>query len=304
MEVFDVVGLGMATMDILTVVPRLPKSNEVYPVDSMDVQGGGPVATALVALAKLGAATTYLGTIAPDDWGAAIENDFRRYGVDTRWAYHPKTGESSVSVILVEAGLGHRAILYKKGTAPEMGATEVAPAAIAPAKILHLDGFYLEAAVAAARLARSQGVLVSLDGGAGENIWQGMDDLLPLVDILVVARQFATSVTGEADPLTAGPALQLFGASQVVITDGENGCWYWDAHQHLHQPAFKVEVVDTTGAGDTFHGAYLYAVLQGWEPKDCLVFASATAALKCTLVGGRAGIPALKAVLDFLKKAA
>ena len=209
METFDVVGLGMATMDILTVVPRLPESNEVYPVDSMDVQGGGPVATALVALAKLGAATTYLGTIAPDDWGAAIENDFQRYGVDTRWAYHPKTGESSVSVILVEAGLGHRAILYKKGTAPEMGAAKVAPAAIEFAKILHLDGFYLDAALAAARLARSQGVLVSLDGGAGENIWQGMDELLPLVDILVVARQFATSVTGEADPLTAGPALQL-----------------------------------------------------------------------------------------------
>ncbi len=301
MEVFDVVGLGMATMDILTVVPHLPESNEVYPVNSMDVQGGGPVATALVALAKLGAATTYLGTIAPDDWGAAIENDFRRYGVDTRWAYHPKTGESSVSVILVEAGLGHRAILYQPGTAPEMGAAEVAPAAIESAKILHLDGFYLEAAVAAAQLARAQGVLVSLDGGAGENIWQGMEAVLPLVDILVVARQFATSVTGEVDPLIAGPALQLYGASQVVITDGENGCWYWNAQQHLHQPAFKVNVVDTTGAGDTFHGAFLYAVLLDWEPKRSLAFASATAALKCTQVGGRRGIPNLAQVKDFIK---
>lgn len=304
MNSFDVIGLGMATIDILTVVPRLPKSNEVYPIESITVQGGGPVATALVALAKMGAATTYLGTIAPDDWGAQIIQDFQRYGVDTQSAYRPEVGTSSASVILIEASLGHRSILYQPGTAPEISSDEINPAAFANVKILHLDGFYLDAAVAAARVAQSKGVLVSLDGGAGENIWQGMDQLLPFVDILVVARQFAQDVTGESDPLLAGPALQTFGASQVVITDGENGCWYWDAHQHLHQPAFKVEVVDTTGAGDTFHGAYLYAVLQGWKPKKSLAFASATAALKCTQVGGRAGIPALDSVLDFLKKAA
>jgi len=297
---FDVVGLGMATIDILTVVPRLPKSNEVYPIDSITVQGGGPVATALVALAKLGASTTYLGTVAPDNWGTQITQDFQHYGVDFQWAYRPATGTSSASVILVESGSGHRSILYQPGTAPEMPAAEIPPEVFANAKILHLDGFYLDAAVAAARLARSQDILVSLDGGAGENIWQGMDELLPLVNILVVARQFAQAITGESDPLAAGPALQTYGASQVVITDGENGCWYWDADQHLHQPAFKVEVVDTTGAGDTFHGAYLYAVLQDWKPARCLAFASATAALKCTQVGGRAGIPSLAQVLDFL----
>jgi sulfofructose kinase len=303
MTPFDVVGLGMATIDILTVVPRLPDSNDVYPIDSITVQGGGPVATALVALAKLGAETTYLGTIAPDDWGVQITQDFQRFGVDAGWAYRPETGGSSVSVILVESGSGHRSILYQPGTAPEMTAAEVRPEAFANAKILHLDGFYLEAALEAARLARSQDVFVSLDGGAGENIWQGMEQLLPLVDILVVARQFANSATGETNPLVAGPALKKHGASQVVITDGENGCWYWDAQQHIYQPAFKVDVVDTTGAGDTFHGAYLYAILQDWGLEQCLAFASATAALKCTQVGGRAGIPSLEQVLDFLEMA-
>lgn len=128
------------------------------------------------------------------------------------------------------------------------------------------------------------------------------DALLPLVDVLVVARQFAERVTGEADPAAAGPLLLRTGAREVVITDGANGCWYWDASCTLHQPAFEVAVVDTTGAGDVFHGAYLSAWLQGWGPAQRLRFASATAAIKCTQPGGRLGIPATAQVLDFLKE--
>jgi sugar/nucleoside kinase (ribokinase family) len=95
--------------------------------------------------------------------------------------------------------------------------------------------------------------------------------------------------------------LQKYQPRQVVITDGERGCWYWDERQHLHQPAYPVEVMDTTGAGDTFHGAYLYACLQAhWTPAFRLKFASAVAALKCTRLGGRQGIPDLRQTLEFL----
>ena len=301
MKSFDVVGLGMATTDILTEVPRLPKSNDVFQVRSLDIQGGGPVATALVALAKLGAKAAYLGSVAPDDWGDRVLADFHRYGVNTEWTFRTETGESSLSIILVEEGLGHRSILYRKSSAPEITAKDLPIELLSSARVLHLDGFYLDAALESARIARSNGVLVSLDGSAGESIWAGMDKLLPLIDILVVARKFAQLVTGENNPLKAGPLLQNFGATQVVITDGENGCWYWDAKQHIFQPSFKVDVVDTTGAGDTFHGAYLFANLQGWAPGRCLCFASATAAIKCTNFGGRQGIPKYKQVLDFIE---
>jgi sugar/nucleoside kinase (ribokinase family) len=221
--------------------------------------------------------------------------------VNTEWTYRTETGESSLSVILIEEGLGHRAILFRKGSAPEITAKNLPIDLLSSAKILHLDGFYLDAALESARVARSFGVLVSLDGSAGESIWEGMYELLPLVDILVVARKFAQLVTGKNNPLKAGPLLQKYGASQVVITDGENGCWYWDAKQHIFQPAFKVDVVDTTGAGDTFHGAYLFANLKGLAPGRCLCFASATAALKCTKFGGRRGIPEYAQVLNFLE---
>jgi sugar/nucleoside kinase (ribokinase family) len=130
--------------------------------------------------------------------------------------------------------------------------------------------------------------------------------LLPLVDLLVVARRYAQQHTGHADPWEAGLALlETYGPRQVVITDGVRGCWFWDAArrnagEHLHRPAFATDVVDTTGAGDVFHGAYLYAFLQGWPAERTLAFASATAALKCRNLGGRSGIPTCPQVEAFL----
>lgn len=290
MQEFDVIGLGMSTIDILTTVSHLPKSNEVYAAEDIHIQGGGPVATALVALSILGAKTAYLGTIAQDNWGETMLREFSHYQVNTCHVERPTQGNSPVSVILIEKNSGHRAILYKKSKLPEFEAENVTTQMIKTSKILHVDGVHLDAAVHAAALARENNVLVSFDGGAGEN-WDGIEALLPLTDILVVARQFATNITGINEPTTAGPELLKFGAQEVVITDGEKGCWYWNKEQTIYQPAFKVNVVDTTGAGDTFHGAYLYAYLQGWAPQQRLSFASAAAAVKCTKIGGRTGIP-------------
>lgn len=300
MSPYDVVGIGMATVDVLTVVPRLPRPDEVYRVVRTDLQGGGPVATALVALARLGATAGYLGPVAPDPWGQFILDDFDRYGVDTSLIVRAESGTSMLSVILVEQATGSRAILYDLGHLPDLPLSDAWRAAIRGARVLHLDGGFLPLAIEAARVAREAGVLVSFDGGAGEPR-PGIEALLELTDVLVVARKFAYNTTGVDDPLQAGPALRGFGASEVVITDGAAGCWLWEGEAFIHQPAFAVPVVDTTGAGDTFHGAYLYARLQGWPARRRLAFASATAALKCTQIGGRRGIPSLPDVLAFLE---
>ncbi len=206
-----------------------------------------------------------------------------------------------MSIILVNAPTGERSILYDPGTAAEVVIGEAEADAVRAARILHLDGWNIAAAITAARVAREAGVLVSFDGSAGE-AWREVGALLPLVDVLVVAREFARCFTGEDEPAAAGPALLSTGAREVVITDGANGCWYWDAAGSLRQPAYEVSVVDTTGAGDVFHGAYVYGLLQGWEPARRLRFASATAALKCTQPGGRLGIPNTLRVLDFLQE--
>lgn len=300
MSEFDVIGLGMATIDILTTVSHLPKSNEVFAAEDIRVQGGGPVATALVTASILGARTAYLGTIAPDDWGKSIVEEFDRYQVNMRYVQKTDDGDSPAAVILIEKNSGNRAILYKKSNLPELEPDNLTVDLISQTSILHLDGVHLEAAIRAATIARENNVLVSFDGGAGER-WPGLEELLPLVQILVVARQFAANITGLDNPAQAGPELLKFGANEVVITDGENGCWYWDQTRTLFQPAYQVNVVDTTGAGDTFHGAYLYGHLQKWAPQQRLAFASAVAALKCTKIGGRSGIPDRHQTKEFME---
>jgi sugar/nucleoside kinase (ribokinase family) len=302
----DIVGLGLATIDVMTLVPRLPGSDEVFRARRIELAGGGPVATALAAAARLGASAAYLGPLAPTTWGALTRAGLEDAGVDTSQAPTRAEGEQAVSVILVDGATGQRSILYHPAELRDLTPDEVPADLVASARALHLDGVHLEAACQAAAMARAAGVLVSFDGGAGE-LWAGTERLLPLVDLLVVARQFAEQHTGWADPLQAGPALlETYRPQQVVITDGARGCWYWDsarrsAAEHFHQPALPVDVVDTTGAGDVFHGAYLYATLQGWPARRCLAFAAATSALKCQALGGRAGIPTRRQVESFLE---
>jgi sugar/nucleoside kinase (ribokinase family) len=297
----DIVGLGMATVDVMTLVPRLPSRDEVFRARSILLEGGGPVATALVTATRLGASTAYLGPIAPTTWGDLARTGLESEGVDTAGAPTRASGEQTVSVILVDQATGQRSILYDSGEMPDLSPAEVPTGLVTSARALHLDGVHLEAACHAAEIARRSGVVVSFDGGAGEP-WEGAERLLPLVDLMVVARRFAEQHTGQADPLQAGPVLlETYGPRQVVITDGVQGCWYWDSEQSLHQPALLTDVVDTTGAGDVFHGAYLYAFLQDWPARRCLAFAAATAALKCRALGGRVGIPSREQVLEILR---
>lgn len=303
MKKINVVGLGLATLDILALTPRLPQSNDCFPIAGLEMEGGGPVATALVALARLGADCHYLGSLAADDTARQIVTELSGYGIDCSHCPQRDTGVSSASVILVEESNGQRAILFQKSSAQDLQPQEVSLDLIKKAHALHLDGFFTPAAVHAAKIAREYKVPVSFDGGAGELMWDELAQLLPLVDILVVAKKFALAASGKASIQEAGAALlQQYKNQQVVITDGEHGSWYWDQNTHFHQPAFPVYVVDTTGAGDTFHGAYLFACLQKkWTPQYRLKFASAVAAIKCTQLGGRKGIPTLAETLVFLE---
>lgn len=286
----QIVGLGLATVDILTATPRLPGPDDVFEVSGLALQGGGPAATALVAAAKLGASTEMVGTTDRGVWGDLIVREFAEAGVGVAHLQRRTDGVASRSVILIDGRSGQRSILYSKGTVAGLSVDEVPVDAISDAQILHLDGSHLDAALEAARVARDAGTLVSLDGGAGE-LWPGMDRLLPLVDVAVVARRFAENVTGFSDPEEAGPALVATGAQQVVITDGAAGAWYWQGPDHGHVPAFRIDPVDTTGAGDAFHGAFLHALLAGEPVRERVRLASAVAAMVCLHVGGRTGLP-------------
>lgn len=294
------VFLGMATTDFIATVPHLPRADEVFELQDLQVMGGGPAATAAVAFARLGGEALFAGAVGTDATSDALVAELDAYGVATSLTQRQPDVHAPRSVILVEAGSGKRSIMYSRGTATEPQMSDGLAAAITSAGALHLDGYHIGLALAAAGLARKHGIPVSFDGGAGDR-WPRLEELLPLVDWLVVARAFAERETGESDPVRAARKLD---AETAVVTDGSNGAWYRAGSHEGHVPAFRVPVVDTTGAGDVFHGAFVHARLAGHDLPEAVRFASATAAIKCGSSGGRPGIPDLPAVNALLGQSA
>ena len=297
----EVIGLGAATVDVLCLVDHLPAEDEVLRAMEISSQGGGPVATAMVTIARLGAGAAMIDTIG-DDWrGALIRDEFQREGVSVDYLKQGMGWTSSTSCILVKRDNGARSIVWSPGTAPDFSPADLPRTAIASAKILHVNGRHLEACMEAVRIARRAGVQVSFDGGAGRYRAE-LEQLLPLTDICILARDFAEKYTRESDIGKAAAMLLSSGPGLVVITEGIKGSWiYPRARQSFHQPAYLLpNVVDTTGCGDSYHGAFLFGLLKGLDLEKTASLASAVAALNSQHLGGRSGLPTYEEVNSFL----
>jgi ribokinase len=295
----DVVGLGYCSLDYLGIVPGRPEFDaDTVSLSDFAKSGGGPVSTALVALARLGARTGYIGVLGKDEGGAFLKGEFEREGVDLRRLRMQAGARSQICMVLVEAGTGRRSILCYRA-AGELVLDEADRTYLSSARYLHLDGNHMGAAITAARWACADGVTVSFDANRPR---PRLDELLPLVDVLIASERFPPAYTAQEDPVRAGRSLLEMGPEIVVITLGAEGCLCLWEDQAIPVPGFQVDVVDTTGAGDAFHGAFLYGLLQGWELERTAVFANAVAAINCTHLSGRAGLPSLSEVEIFLKK--
>jgi sulfofructose kinase len=298
---FDVIGLGVSVVDVVTLVDHFPAQEEVQHASAAAVQGGGPVATAMVTLARLGARVAMLDAVG-DDWrGDLIRDEFRREGVCTDYLKRAAGCTSSIASILVRQRNGARSIVFAPGTAPELSAADVPRDLITSARILHLNGRHWEACLQACQHARESNVQVSFDGGA-HRYRPELRHLVPLTDVCIVARDFAEHYTQETDIRKAAEVLLGEGPGLVVITDGTRGSWiYPHEGPSLHQPAYLLpQVVDTTGCGDSYHGAFLFGRLKGWDLEKTAALASAVAALNSQHLGGRSGLPTLEQVTSFL----
>ena len=297
----EVVGLGYCAYDILALLPDLPNFDAVVGIHLTDLvhDGGGPVGTALATLARLGARTGYLGVLGDDREGHFLQDLFVQEGVDvTRLRVRADVG-TNICLLLVEKATARRAILCHPRVHPaDLTLGETDRAYIQSARILHLDGQFIPAAIQAAYWAREAGVKVCFDGNHPR---PGLDELLPLVDWLVVAEPFPATYTGLGHQEAAARALLALGAEVLVITQGERGCQVWTTHSRFQAPAFAVQAVDTTGAGDAFHGGFIYGMLQGWNLRQAATFANAVAAINCQTLGGRRGLPSLRQVEALLQ---
>ena len=177
---------------------------------------------------------------------------------------------------------------------------ENAAGAIKVAQVLMVDGNDLDAAVAAAKIARENNTLVLYDAGGR---YPGVERLLEVTDILIPSAEFALGHTGEESGANAARKLwTMYSPKVIVITQGKEGGILFDGREVLRYPAFPVDAVDTNGSGDVFHGAFAFALTKGFDYKKCCVFSSAVSALKCTKVGARMGVPNYEQTLDFLKQ--
>ena len=295
----EVAGLGCACVDFLGVVPYMPGLDEEIQMLAASQQGGGEVATALVALARLGSTAAYIGQVGDDPSGDLIAAEFEQYGVDTSHLIVERGATSQTSIVLVDDQSGKRTILGVPFSAAEIAPDQIRPGFVEQARYLLLDGTARLAALEAARRARGAGVPVVLDADV-QALDSEIELLLGLTDVLIPSKSFSQRFTGTEDVEKAIAAFKGYGASIVLITLGEEGCVCFADGDTFHTPVFEVDVVDTTGAGDVFHGAFIHGLLQGWQLAQTVEFAAAVAAIKCAKLGGRAGIPTASETAEFL----
>jgi sulfofructose kinase len=283
------------------VVDQFPRQEVVQCAHQSILEGGGPVATAMVTLARLGARTAMIDQVGEDWRGKLIVEQLNREGVSTEHVTFAENRSSSIASILVRREDGARTISYAPGDVEELVPSQLLADVISSANILHLNGRHFEASLALANVAKGHEVLVSFDGGA-HRFRSELRQLVKLTDICIVARQFAFSFSAEHDLAASAAKLLDSGPQTVVVTAGMEGSWiFLKGGEVFHQPAFEVAgVVDTTGAGDAYHGAFLFGIARGYCLRSCALLASAVAAMNTRKLGGRAGLPSFSEAVAFL----
>jgi ribokinase len=298
MRDFDVIGIGLSALDYLGIVDKYPPPADVkIRMSQFTRQGGGPVATALVTLSRLGIRTAFVGKMGDDEVGKLMKKQLADEGVDVSQVVVEPGASSQPAFIIVDQATGSRTIFWSESKVSPLRASEMDREFVTSARILHLDGLQMEAGLAAARWAKETDITVVLDG---DTIRHEMDELVKLTDVLIASRNFAAQFTEETDLERAIHAMRSQGPEIVGITLGDEGCILSWENKVLRRSALKVDVVDTTGAGDVFHGAFIYGLLKNWPMEKTAEFANAVAAMKCRKLGGRAGIPTLDEAMKFL----
>jgi len=292
----DIVGIGTAVMDrlyLLEDVSALPSGR----VLQYSVQGGGPAATAIAAASVLGARCGMIAAVGGDEAGRFIMSSLEECGVDvSRMVVKPDVA-SPVVLVLVDARTGDRHFLGHGADSPLIGPNDIDWDYVAGARIVHFDGWVREMP-AAMRKTRELGPTVMVDANVVAGLEPGW---ISLVDVFIGSADVRRKHPDPDAALKEAENIASLGPRTAILTLGARGCVGVGPRGPFRVPGLQVDVVDTTGTGDVFHGAYAYALLRGWEPEDCARFACAAAALSATRLGGRAGLASFAQVCEFLR---
>lgn len=299
-KLYDVLGLGVLAVDELLYVEHYPPPDTKTPVLHRERQAGGLTGTALVAAARLGAKCAYAGMLGRDELSQFVAEVFRREGIDLTHVVWRDDAQPVHSFIIVDTHAHTRNIFFLRGAKTGADPDAPSPEVIESTRVLFADHHGLPGMVRAARIAAEAGIPVVADferpGG------EGFEELLCLTNHLIVSREFAEQFAPGPSLPEVVKRIRRHPHQTVVVTCGAEGGWYVGEgiEEPIHYPAYRVQVVDTTGCGDVFHGAYAAALARGLPLPERIRIASATAAIKAMHYGGQAGIPDWKTVCAFL----
>jgi sulfofructose kinase len=295
----DVVGVGVNAVDTLIQLPRFPASDSKLEFSQSAVMPGGQVASAMIACQKWGLDARYVGKVGDDEYGDLHRAEFTNAGVEAHLVTASGCASQS-SFILVDQSTGDRTVLWKRDGRVALRPEDLRREWIIGARSLLVDGHDTEAASCAARWARESGIPVTADL---DNLYPGVEALLENVDFIVSSKEFPERLTGEKDLLKSLALIQRkFKNRLTAATLGRDGVLAWDGNAFTHCPAYQVDATDTTGAGDVFHAAFVYAQLEGWKLEEQLSFSCAAAGLNCTGSGARGHIASLEEIRKLMRE--
>ena len=294
---FDVVGMGLNSVDFISVVPEFPTLNSKMKMLQFSKQGGGQVATAMVALSRWSIKTKYIGKVGEDELGQFSLHSLRQEGVDVSSVTIEPNATNQFAIIIVDGSTGDRTILWNRDERLMYHEGELRKEEIHSGKLLHLDGHDIDAALQCARWAKEEEIPIVVDLDKVEPL---TSELIKEVDFVITSSRFPMLFTGISDQKKALLELQKHTSGFLCATLGHEGAMALVNGEFFSTEGLKVKSVDTTGAGDIFHAGFIYGLLQNWEVAEILRFANAAAALKCQDLGGRKGIPTLEETQKFL----
>lgn len=295
---YDVVGLGLNSVDLVTVVAEYPVCNTKQRLQRFAKLPGGQTATALAICARLGWRTTYLGRFGADELGATSRESLEREGVDTTGAETVPGATNQFAVVLVDARSGERTVLWDRDPALTIAPSDVRRDRVVAARMAIVDCHETAAATQVARYAREEGVVSIVDV---EKVRPGIGDLLQQIDAIIAAEAFPTELTGYDSVGRAIEAMaREFSAPIVCVTLGAEGSLARCNGREIRTPAFSLPCIDSTGAGDAFRGGFAAGCLRAGDDdldlEGVLTYANAVAALNCRALGARGGMPTVAEV--------
>jgi sulfofructose kinase len=295
---FDVVGMGLNAVDHICVIPRFPRYDEKLRMDDFRRTVGGQVASALVACSRWGLKAKYIGKVGGDEMGEFSYAGLKAEHLDLEEVMRVGGVLNQFAFILVDATTGERTIIWRRDEALSIKPEEVPLAAVRQGRFLLLDGHDAPAAARAAAEAQAAGVGVVMDA---ETVKPGTAELVRAADYVVCSRDFPPALTGKPNLKAALESILAAGPRCVVATLGREGAICMTGDGHVESRGFKVRCVDSTGAGDVFHGAFIYGLCRDWDIPRILDFSNAAAALNCTAIGARGGIKEVDEILGLME---